>query len=309
MFRLVCLGLAVCSFGVGSLAAAQSPSSGLVGTYDISENRNAPGDSPYISLELTTEAGRERSVNTDYFRYRARLRNGQAQSGTWWMAADRSGGGYLMLHADGASRHLQIALYDIDELATTCALRTRPVQGRRWNTVVEQVYVRRACRVQRNVHVAPNVQVAVTTPGQSAHLNPFAQEAPPIARAHQSTHLNPFAQEAPPRARTHQSTRLNPFAQSAPGATSPNDVVLSDRQVLRAAHVSIRRCFDTAVRTRLTIRARIGAEGRVLRSLVNARSGQDVSPRALRCAERVVDGLRLRPGVRTITTPIAFEPS
>lgn len=308
MFRLVCLGFLVCSFGVGSLAAAQSASSGLVGAYDISENRNAPGDSPYIHLELTAEAEREapRSVNTDYFRYRARLRNGRAESGTWWMAGDRSGGGYLMLHADDARRHVQIALYAIDELATTCALRTRPVQGRRWNTVVEQVYVRRACRVQRDVQVHPNVQVAVTTP-ESAHLNPFAQEAPPPART-RSTRLNPFAQEATPRART-QSTRLNPFAQGAPGATSPNDVVLSDRQVLRTAHVSIRRCFDPAVRTRLTIRARIGAGGRVLGSVANARSGQDVPPRALRCAERVVDGLRLRPGVRTITTPIVFEPS
>jgi hypothetical protein len=292
MFRLICLGFLVCSFGVGSPAAAQSPSLGIVGTYDISENRNAPGDSPYVNLELTAEAGREapRSVNTDYFRYRARLRDGRAESGTWWMAGDRSGGGYLMLHADGARRHVQVALYAIDELATTCALRTRPVQGRRWNTVVEQVYVRRACRVQRDVQVHTNVQVAVTTPGPSAHLNPFAQEAPP-------------------RARAHQSTPLNPFAQGAPGTTSPNDVVLSDRQVLRAAHVRIRRCFDPAVRTRLTIRARIGAEGRVLGSVVNPRSGQDVPQRALRCAERVVDGLRLRPGVRTITTPIAFEPS
>ncbi len=303
MFRLVALSCVLCGLHVGSLAAAQASPSDLVGEYDISETRNAPGESRLLSLELTAEPGRAaggtaNTANTEYFRYRARLRDGrQVENGTWWMAGDRSGDGYLMLRPDGARRHRQLAVYAVGETATSCALRTRPVQGSRWHTAPEQVFTRRGCRPGANVQVRADVAVSVmTTP---ARVQVQSQREAPRATVRTTRVREP----APPRAAVAQPARRNPPRQAAPPTT------LTDREVLSAAQADLRRCIDPTVRTRITVRARIGANGRVLESVVTARSGQNVSPGALRCAERVVAGTPFRPGVRGITTPIAFEPS
>jgi hypothetical protein len=52
MLRFVCLRFVLCGLGFGSRATAQVSSPDLMGAFDISESANAPGESPYVDLEL-----------------------------------------------------------------------------------------------------------------------------------------------------------------------------------------------------------------------------------------------------------------
>ncbi|MEM6955790.1 MAG: hypothetical protein AAF645_08875 [Myxococcota bacterium] len=276
-FLFAAVVFAGASYSSARVHAQVSPSA-LVGAYD------APGASshPFARLELTAEqaaAPANAPARREHFRYRAQRADGQVETGTWWMASYRSGGGYLMLLADGARRNTQFALYGIDSLADSCTLRTRPVVGRRWTVAPEQIYSRQDCG-DAEVEVRVRVDVNAGIRGPVRSRAPVA--APPTA---------PSA----------------PRGRRAPASVPPsNEVALTDRQVLRAAHLQIRRCFDPSAQTRLVLRSRVAEDG----SVESVSADAPTTPQAaLRCAERVVQGLRFRPGARGIATRLIFDPS